>query len=206
MNIDGLLKDPKHHAYVIFSSSPQFEKEDSVISINFDKGILIDDVRSLQEVISLNTGKDACKYVITAPSITVQSQNSLLKTLEEIPKGVFVFLCIPSGTVLLDTLVSRCVLVEEEDFNENKKFKGFFKKNSKEKLEILEGVWELGEGVRHAEILAFIQYSEVYLDKIKDEGKDLDFVKKLYSTISQVRSAIESGGFSKTTLQLFAFV
>ena len=40
-----------------------------------------------------------------------QAQNALLKVLEEPPKNVIFILLVPSKTILLDTIISRCVLL-----------------------------------------------------------------------------------------------
>ena len=48
--------------------------------------------------------EDACK-------MNPQAQNALLKVLEEPPKNVVFILLVPSKTMLLDTIISRCVLL-----------------------------------------------------------------------------------------------
>lgn len=48
--------------------------------------------------------KDACR-------MNPQAQNALLKVLEEPPKNVVFILLTPSKTMLLDTIISRCVLL-----------------------------------------------------------------------------------------------
>ncbi len=44
-----------------------------------------------------------------------QAQNALLKVLEEPPKNVIFILLVPSKTMLLDTIISRCVLLSTLD-------------------------------------------------------------------------------------------
>ena len=61
-----------------------------------------------------------------ADRMNEQAQNALLKVLEEPPHGVIFILITPSKTLLLDTIVSRCVLLslqtalepQEDDFHE----------------------------------------------------------------------------------------
>ena len=48
-----------------------------------------------------------------------QAQNALLKVLEEPPKNVIFILLVPSKTLLLDTIISRCVLLSLLDLNFN---------------------------------------------------------------------------------------
>lgn len=50
-----------------------------------------------------------------------QAQNALLKVLEEPPKNVIFILLVPSKTLLLDTIISRCVLLSliDSDSKEN---------------------------------------------------------------------------------------
>ena len=47
-----------------------------------------------------------------------QAQNALLKVLEEPPKNVIFILVVPSKTMLLDTIISRCVLLSLNDDTE----------------------------------------------------------------------------------------
>jgi DNA polymerase-3 subunit delta' len=48
-----------------------------------------------------------------------QAQNALLKVLEEPPKNVIFILLVPSKTLLLDTIISRCVLLSMLDLKLN---------------------------------------------------------------------------------------
>ena len=51
-----------------------------------------------------------------AARMNEQAQNALLKVLEEPPRNVVFILLVPSKTILLDTIISRCVLLSLPDF------------------------------------------------------------------------------------------
>ena len=60
-------------------------------------------------------------YIISkAENLSVESQNKLLKTLEEPNKNQFYFLCVPSRFLLLQTIISRCNCIELSQGNKSK--------------------------------------------------------------------------------------
>ena len=74
------------------------------------QNILIDDIRNLQEELSLKAFSDRPRAVLIAPAdrLTVQAANALLKTLEEPPKGTHLLLVAHRISRLPPTIVSRC--------------------------------------------------------------------------------------------------
>jgi DNA polymerase-3 subunit delta' len=74
------------------------------------QNILIDDIRALQEELSLKAFSDRPRAVLIAPAdrMTIQAANALLKTLEEPPPGTHLLLVAHRISRLPLTIVSRC--------------------------------------------------------------------------------------------------
>lgn len=75
------------------------------------KSITVDQIRSLREetVIKPHQAEKRVFVIDYADTMNPQSQNALLKVLEEPPKTVMFILIAESKTSLLDTIISRCV-------------------------------------------------------------------------------------------------
>ena len=70
----------------------------------------VDDVRDIiEEVYKKPFEKDKKVIIIhEGNKLTIQAQNSLLKTIEEPPKGVYIIILCESLELILDTIKSRC--------------------------------------------------------------------------------------------------
>lgn len=75
-----------------------------------NQNILIDDIRRLQEELSLKAFSDRPRAVVIVPAdrMTVQAANALLKTLEEPPPGTHLLLVAHRISRIPPTVVSRC--------------------------------------------------------------------------------------------------
>jgi len=76
----------------------------------------IEDIRRLQQKLFLKPLKSQQKLIIIpdAQKLTVEAQNSLLKTLEEPPEATFIFLTSANVESFLPTIISRCQIVTLE--------------------------------------------------------------------------------------------
>lgn len=74
------------------------------------KSLGVDEVRDIIEEVSKKPFEADKKIIIIyeGEKITVQAQNALLKTIEEPPKGVFIFVICENLEMILDTIKSRC--------------------------------------------------------------------------------------------------
>ncbi|WP_163195602.1 DNA polymerase III subunit delta' [Clostridium thermarum] len=74
------------------------------------KTIGVDEIRSIIEEVYKRPYEGDKKVVILYESnkMTPQAQNAFLKTIEEPPVGVFIFLLADNGEAILDTIKSRC--------------------------------------------------------------------------------------------------
>ena len=80
------------------------------------KSIKVEDLSLLLEQSSKKGIESDFKFflVLGADRMTVEAQNKLLKTLEEPNPNQFFFVCVPSRFLVLQTIVSRCNVVEIE--------------------------------------------------------------------------------------------
>jgi DNA polymerase-3 subunit delta' len=104
--------------------------------------IPIDDIRALQEELSLKAFSDRPRAVLITPAdrMTVQAANALLKTLEEPPQGTHLLLVAHRISRLPPTIVSRCQKIS------------FSPLTPGEVEEILAGIPGLGSRYRPGEI------------------------------------------------------
>ena len=77
------------------------------------KSVTVDRIRELrrQAFIKPHISERRVFFISDCGSMNEQAQNALLKILEEPPQGVIFILAAPSKTVLLDTVISRCVIL-----------------------------------------------------------------------------------------------
>lgn len=74
------------------------------------KSIGVDEIRNIIEEISKKPYESDKKIIIIyeGDTITVQAQNAFLKTVEEPPAGVYIFILCENSEMILDTIKSRC--------------------------------------------------------------------------------------------------
>jgi len=89
-------------------------------SINFEKSVGIEDVRTIQEKIYLKPIKGKTKAIILKAynGLTIEAQNALLKILEEPPNNTIIILMVESSQRLLPTVLSRCNIITIDDKRE----------------------------------------------------------------------------------------
>lgn len=117
-----------HHAYIIAGSKdillPSFfdifENKFKIITkgnpdfsvIHFES-MGIDESRKIKELQSMKSfGVGKRIFVISTNSITVPAQNAMLKMFEEPTENTHFFIIVPSTSFLIDTLLSRMVVLE----------------------------------------------------------------------------------------------
>lgn len=91
-----------------------------VIEINLEKArIKVDKVKDLVSSVSIKpvNGERKLYYINCAELMARDAQNKLLKTLEEPPEGVTIFLGTANLSALLDTVKSRCRIIPIDRFD-----------------------------------------------------------------------------------------
>ena len=187
------------------------ERHDGLYVIQLDAGLGVDEVRELYGYAFQGTDATKRKIVLSTPSISFQAQNALLKLMEEAEQGIYFFLCVPRGTEILSTLLSRCYLVDTgvapvNDVSEY--FETFVNATAKERLTMVDTIWDQGESTRHSAILQLLQDFETYIHQciVASAGKGIAGISRYKKVAQHLRDAIYNGALHKATLQALAFV
>jgi DNA polymerase-3 subunit delta' len=110
-----------------FEEIQELENKPDILNIKLEKGEKSIGISKIREGINFLREKPLSykkKFLIIQNSekMTVQSQNSLLKTLEEPPSKSIIILSARNHNFILDTIVSRCRLINiKEDEKEYRK-------------------------------------------------------------------------------------
>lgn len=154
------------------------------------KSIGVDDIREnlINDIVIKPYEYDRKVYIVEdAQKLTAQAQNALLKTLEEPPEYAVIILLATNADILLDTIKSRCVIVDMEDVPGgtmktylHEQFPN--KSDSEIEFAVTFADGKLGRAIDYL--------SNPDMEKLKDEV--IDFVKKvpdmaLYETMSYIK-------------------
>lgn len=134
--VGGTGKERSDYAFSIAVEYLEKKKVEELLNhpdfflIEEENSIGIDEIRSLQTRISYKPYLAKFKVVLIkeAHKMTTEAENALLKTLEEPPDQTFISILSPSKGLLLETIISRCEILElptkdeieipDEDFEE----------------------------------------------------------------------------------------
>lgn len=83
--------------------------------IRFEEKILIAHAREIKRVLSIKHTESERKLIIVNNDITIDAQNALLKSIEELPQNVDLFIISKNADFLLPTVVSRCIVINLTD-------------------------------------------------------------------------------------------
>lgn len=167
-----------------------------IIKLEEKNSIGIDEVRNAIKFLNEKPFESDIKYlvVLDAEKLTLEAQNSLLKTLEEPPTYGRIILSSKTESSLLETVISRCVRYEikDKETKENKK-------DEKEDTEEINYSYIKLKDMSIGERLDFIEelakesrevVVEVLEDWIKKERKDLN--TKNLRKIIEIKEDIEN--------------
>ncbi|HJN62624.1 MAG TPA: hypothetical protein QGH03_00085 [Candidatus Paceibacterota bacterium] len=198
-------KDTLHHAYCL-EGDVAFIKEELLknlgkilsfkteanpdfLHIEFDK-FGIDDGRRISDFqIKKAVTGDRKIIVIGVKTITMEAQNSLLKTFEEPAPNTHFFLIIPSSEVLLPTLKSR-LQIQKIIPKETKTSLGnkFLKGSKKEKLNIVREIVEekdKGQAIKLLDEIEVLFYKKINIKNLKpDEILFIETINKFRSYLN----------------------
>lgn len=141
--------------------------------------IKADDIKELTQSTYIKAYDDSAKvyFVLAADKMTPQSQNKLLKTLEEPPENVTIFLAAANEFAFLDTVRSRCRLVRIESFSYEAVFSEIMdlthdKNVSQVAAACSEGL--LGKALKIAQNKSYLRVYEQALDVLKNLKRSSD--------------------------------
>lgn len=174
---------------------------------SFEKPVGIEDVRKLQRNLFLKPlrGENKSLIINAFRGITVESQNALLKILEEPPISTFIFLIVEDVNILLPTIISRCKIIKLEDIKNPAEIdiediehliKNLSSENAGVKLKLAADFGKSrGEAVESLE-KAIIGVRKILLNKINSNtgsasSKSEDLIK-LINKLEEGRSAVKT--------------
>ncbi|MEY4440610.1 MAG: hypothetical protein RLY49_236 [Candidatus Parcubacteria bacterium] len=144
----------------------------------FDK-FLIKDAEHIFSKHIHKVGEDEMQFVVIAFNTTnIETQNSILKILEEPPRGVYFFLLIPNKKILLPTVLSRAQIFEyEKDVEISKETKKFIEASYAERLDFVKKLLDevKTEKKTKQDVIEFIEEIEKYVH----QKKNIQLLKKI---------------------------
>ena len=209
MSLKKVLDNPEHHVYISHDKVDDDLKNsvsDNFHLINKEDGIGINDIEWLYDFAITVAGKKGRKVVVCTSNITYQAQNALLKMIENMQQGVYFYFCIPKNITILETLKSRCMIIEsEEPTKVSNQFKKFIESSPAERLIILDGIWSNSVESRHTIISNFLKDLEFYTHTLIHSGNS-EQIKKSATILKTIHSALRTGAMHKATIQSLAFI
>lgn len=159
--------------------------------LNFTDRITIANAREIKRYLSRTA--DGMRAILLHDNITVEAQNALLKTLEELPEDTFVFFVASSSDKFIPTIISRSQIirlstqVKTEDFSCGSNIEEFIGENDLEK--------KIAIGINISEEISSdnkIDDLIVFLRKGLHEGSAGDSVKSLKERIILLEMLLEN--------------
>ncbi len=145
---------------------------------DFDK-FLLEDAKSIFSKHIHKVAENHMRIVcIACNSTNFQTQNSILKILEEPPQGTYFFILVPHKKILLPTILSRAQIFEYTKETEiSKETKQFINSPCVKRLEIVKKYVDdvKNEKKTKQDIIEFIEEIEKYIH----QKKDIKFLKQL---------------------------
>ena len=168
----------------------------------------IGDARELRERANTRAiASEARVFVIVAPTMTAESQNALLKTLEEPPAGAVFFLVTPSPETLIPTLRSRTQMLSLERVAEGGvvSVKEFLAATAEKRIDMLKPLYTHGESDERdvTGAITFLQALEKELaPRVKHEA-----VREGIAAVYRARSYLtDKGALLKPLLEQVALI
>lgn len=148
----------------------------------------VDESRQLKEAQSRRACSWPAKvFVIASPAVSLEAQNSLLKTLEEPTAGTHFFLVTNRLGVFLPTIVSRCQVIRfREEIGKEDRAAVFLKADIADRFEMVKEILKLQDD-DPAQVLNFLnELLSVYWTKIQRPvtAKNLAGAQAIFDGIS----------------------
>lgn len=83
--------------------------------IRFEEKVLIANAREIKRILSVKQGESDRKLIVIENEITIDAQNALLKSIEELPLNIDLFIVSKNADFLLPTVISRCTIISLVD-------------------------------------------------------------------------------------------
>ncbi len=213
-----MLNSIDHHAYVIAGSRDtlvpifleEFENKFGIaINGNPDFSLIhfesfgIDESRKIKEMQSMKSvGSSKRIFMISTSSITLQAQNAMLKMFEEPTENTHFFIILPSTSFLIDTLLSRVVVIENNFGDKGDKIleaKNFLKITHPERLKMIEKFLKVYKDNKEGKSVVNYFFGEIEVLLAKDMKKNINALeevlqikKYIFDTSSSLKILLET--------------
>lgn len=171
----------------------------NTLIINSDKNSIgIGDLEEITPWVCVKSDYVKVVVIEQAEKLTPEAQNSLLKVVEEPPEDSLIILLTSNSDLLLETILSRCLLIGEESATlvDSEKYKElsseFLQSDYLKKLAIID---KLAKNEGRQELLAFLTEILKKIPKKPSTFLKIDAVKKSYLGIKKgvnVKIALEA--------------
>ncbi len=164
-----------------------------------------DFIRSLQ--LKPYVAKYKVGIIISAEKMNEESQNALLKTLEEPPPNTFLLLTTINKEKLLSTIISRCKIIETENKNKSpidlKLIQEILKGNILERFKLVENITQQKDkNKRNEDIYNLLDNLLFYLENSLLEGKkDQRESISLIDLVESTKNALEKNVNARLALE-----
>lgn len=158
-----------------------------LIKIGNEKQILVDDISKIIDDVLVKPieGENKVYVLCNFDNASEICQNKLLKTLEEPPKGVHLFLCVKNTSSVLQTIISRTNKLVVDSFTESEIFDVIKAlSENKEDVQLISALSNnsIGQAIKNCENKYFISTVNLayeIIEKCKKSGDILEFSSKI---------------------------
>lgn len=235
MLVQDLHIDELHHAYLLnggLNDSTILESNlERIFNVELIKNpdvlikkahaFQVNDAREVVEYVSKSALVLGAKKIILIhfSNITTESQNILLKTLEEPAKDTHIFIITPNVDMLLPTVLSRCMRIQLQSNKEDHlaagtssdSVEGFIKSSIPERLKIIDKIDKgKDKSENKAKMLEILSGIEEYLDSSKPELDNNEQLLKwklgAEAVLQAQRYMRDKGAMSKMLMESVAIV
>jgi DNA polymerase-3 subunit delta' len=157
----------------------------NVVWLNLNREqIKVEDIRELTQSAFIKAFDDNPKvyFVLCADQMNAAAQNKLLKTLEEPPQGVTVFLGVSNASAVKDTIISRCRIIYLDVFDYDAVFSEIMQITQDKELSAAAAACSEGELGKALKIATAPVYLDIYkksLNLLREMKRSSDIAKFL---------------------------
>jgi hypothetical protein len=226
MQLSDLQRDALHHAYLItgkIGDLPALQDHiERLLTIRFaqnpDVFVRSGHAFQVEEARALVHHARGASLVQGAPkvllvyftSITRESQNILLKTLEEPSDNTYIFIVTPNVEGLLPTVLSRCLRLEREadaDAVLSTSGEDFLQASLPERLKMIEKIVKgKDKNENKAQILEILTYVEHHLAQQEVSERDEGWTMAVEGVLQAKEYLHDKGAMSKMLMESVALV
>jgi len=173
------------------------------ISVRISEVLKVDDARALsRRSLARPLAGGPNIFILAFESATKQTQNALLKTLEDPSSDSVFFLVTPNPEGLIPTLLSRVeiIRVEEEEREMNEKADEFMSQRLAARIQMVAGLCDKDSG--RGEVGAFLRALERAIEKRNFAGADMS--RALRCTLEAQMYHNDNGAMTKMLLEYVA--